>query len=199
MWQCPINSTDYNGAQTCTIIPWWTGWCNTLSSSDGLMRWGMSACSTRDTLCTSVPLRRAGPHLPPLSLVSPPSKHRLGPPGGTRNIYREGVVRELEVNWRSWWCRRRRELYMKTRGLTTHSKQLTNLCSPCCGQLSIRSSSPTSTAECSGWESLTFKPTVYFNFRPCGTLTQSYYIKVCGWGNRSTKFNAEHIMTWLPR
>ena len=78
---------------------------------------------------------------------------------------------------------------MKTRGLTTHSKQLTNLCSPCCGQLSIRSSSPTSTAECSA------QCTVYFNFRPCGTLTQSYYIKVCGGGNRSTKFNVEHIMT----
>jgi len=44
-----------------------------------------------------MPLRRAGPLLPPLSLVSPPSKHGWGPPGGTRNIYREGVVR----SWRS--------------------------------------------------------------------------------------------------
>ena len=35
-----------------------------------------------------MPLRRAGPQLPPLSLVSRPSKHGWGPPGGTRNIYR---------------------------------------------------------------------------------------------------------------
>ena len=61
----------------------------------------------------------------------------------------------------SWWCRRKRELYMKTRGLTTHPKRPTNLFSPCCGQLSTRSPSPTSTAECSGPESLTIKPTVW--------------------------------------
>ena len=34
-----------------------------------------------------------------------------------------------------------RNKVMKTRGLTTYPKQLTNLCSPCCDHLSIRSSS----------------------------------------------------------
>ena len=196
MWQCRTNFTDYNGAP-CTFILWRTGWRNSRSSSDGVVRWGIPAWST---WCTSVPLRRAGPLLPPLSLVSPPSKHGWGPPGGTRNIYREGVVRELEVKWSTWWCERKRELYMKTRGLTPHPKQPTNLCSPCCGQVSIRSSSPTSTAECSGWESLHSNQQFIFTFRPCGTLTQSYCIKVCGCDIWSTNnFKVEHIMTWLPR
>ena len=30
--------------------------------------------------------------------MSLPSKHGWGPPGRTRNIYRKGVVRELEVS-----------------------------------------------------------------------------------------------------
>ena len=89
MWQCPTNITDYNGAQKWTIILWWwTWWCNTLRSSNGVVRWGILACSTRETLCTSVPLRRAGHLLPPLLLMSPPSKHGWGLPGRTRNIYR---------------------------------------------------------------------------------------------------------------
>ena len=53
----------------------------------------------------------------------------------------------------------------KTRELTTHPKQPTNLCSPCCGQQSIRPSSPTSTVESSRPESPTIKPTAYFKFR----------------------------------
>ena len=113
MWQCPTDFTICNGTQTWIIILWWTGWCNTLSSSDGVVRWGISACSTR---CTSVPLRRVGPLLPPLSLMSPPSKHGWGPPGGTSNIYRgcgKGAGRQVEhlvvweegVLWRQedWW------------------------------------------------------------------------------------------------
>ena len=58
---------------------------------------------------------------------------------------------------------------MKTRELSTHPKQPTNLFTPCCGRLSIRSSSPSPTAEWSDRESLTIKPTAYFKFRPCGT------------------------------
>ena len=104
MWQCPTNFTICNGAQTWTIIVRWTGWCNTLSSSDGVVRWSISACIT---WCTSVLLRRVGPILTPLSLMSRPSKHGWGPPGGTRNIYRVGVVRELEVTWSTWWCGRK--------------------------------------------------------------------------------------------
>ena len=104
MWQCPTDTKICNGAQTWTIIVRWTGWCNTLSSSDGVVRWGISACST---WCTSVSLRRVGPLLTPLSIMSRPSEHGWGPPGGTRNIYRAGVVRELEVTWSTWWCRRK--------------------------------------------------------------------------------------------
>ena len=47
---------------------------------------------------------------------------------------------------------------------------------------SISPSSPTSTAECSGRESPTIKPTAYLNLDLVGHLTQSYYIKICGCG-----------------
>ena len=126
-----------------------------------------------ETLC--VLLRRVGPLLPPLSLVSPPSKHGWDPPGRTRNIYRGcgkgagGQVEHLVVQEEGG--------ALKTRGLTRHSKQPTKLCSPCCGQPSIRSSSPTSPAECSGWQSLTIKPTAHFKFRPGGTFNLSHISK----------------------
>ena len=93
--------TNYSGPQTCNNILWWAGQCETLSSNGRAVRWGTSGCST---LCTSFSLRSVGLLLPPLSLVSLHSKHGWGPPGGTRNIYREGVVRELEVKWSTWWC-----------------------------------------------------------------------------------------------
>ena len=82
---------------------------------------------------------------------------------------------------------------MKTRELTTHPKQPTNLCSPCCGQQSIRYSSPTSTVECSGPESPTIKPTAYLNLDFVGHLTQSYYIKECGCGMRTFKENTNNL------
>ena len=82
---------------------------------------------------------------------------------------------------------------MKTRELTKNPKQPTNLCSPCCGQQSIRSSSPTSTAECSGQESPTIKPTAYLNLDLVKHLTQSYYIKVCGCGMRTFKESTNNL------
>ena len=124
--------------------------------------WGeASQLAALETLC--VPLCRWGGLVPTSlhcrSCLFPANMggvHQEGP-----GISTEGVVRELEVKWSTWRCRRKRELYMKTRGLTTHPKRPTNLFSPCCGQLSTRSPSPTSTAECSGPESLTIKPTVW--------------------------------------
>ena len=133
MWQCPTNITDYNGAQTCTIILWRTGWCNTLSRSDGVL---ISACSTGDFLCTHI---LSNQPTSTLLVANPP----LGP-------------------------------------LLQHQLQSAAI------------------------ESLTLKPTAYFKFRPCGSLTQSYYIKVCWCGMRTFKestnnLKMNYIMTWLQR
>ena len=55
---------------------------------------------------TTIRLRLVGaPHFPCRR------SHGWGPTGRTRNIYRVGVVRKLEVKWSTWWCRRKRELW----------------------------------------------------------------------------------------
>ena len=202
MWQCPTNFTDYNGAQTHAIILWRTGWHNTLNSSDGVVRWGTSACSTRDTLCTA----EEGWSPPPSTVAHVPSQQTWV--GSTRKDQEYllsgcgkgagGQVGHLVVQEEGG--------VMKTRGLTRHSKQPTNFCSPCCGQPSIRSSSPTSTAERSGWQSLTIKPTAHFKFRPSGTFNLSHTISkyVCGCGMRTFKestknFKVNYIMMSLAR
>ena len=104
MWQCPTHFTDYNGAQPTPSSCWGQ---DDITHWTAVMEWWGEApqLAALETLC--VPLRRVGPLLPSLSLMSPPSKHGWGPPGRTRNIYRVGVVRELEVKWSTWWCRRK--------------------------------------------------------------------------------------------
>ena len=56
-----------------------------------------------------------------------------------------------------------RNKVMKTRGLTTYPKQLTNPCSPCCDHLSIRSSSFIIDCRVQWSRGLTIKPTAYLN------------------------------------
>ena len=108
MWQCPTNLTDFNGAQTCTLILWWTGWCNTLSSNNGVVRWGISTCSTWDTLCTV----EEGWSPPPSTVARVSSQQTwLGSTRRDQEYLQRGAVRELEVKWSTWWCGRKSELW----------------------------------------------------------------------------------------
>ena len=119
MWQCPTNFTDYNGAQTWTIILWWTGWCNTLSSNNGVVRWGISACIT--PLCHWGGLVPSSLHcrlcLLPANMAG---VHQEGPGISTERCGKGagGQVEHLVV-WEKEWV-------MRSRELTTHPKQPTS-------------------------------------------------------------------------